>query len=189
MELHLIPGHFSEATAKLLTELARPDARRFRIVGEDAKRHAAELAGLAEASRGASSVVSTHARVMGSRPLATRIEGFGAHPEGRVLVGVHLELIEECGVTLTDLEIGLLGVTCAALAGEEQGAVIIGIGLGPVGAGLPRGAVAEQIHALVKLHEDSVGVVVATAATAEKIGQLDGFVRASLADLVEWRRM
>ncbi len=104
------------------------------------------------------------------------------------MVGVSFEDSPLGGdMTVKDLEIGLLGLACAAVGGEDQGVVAIGAALGPVGVAIPRGTLAEQGRALVSLHGPSMEVLVACPDTAASLGDLAGYVREPLGDLVTYR--
>lgn len=189
MELHLIPGHFSAAAKKVLHRLPEGTSGRFRIAETTGcGKPEIDLAILSEPERGEARSVSGMARVMGSRALPVEVETFGGHPQGRVLLRVAIRPDDQPGVTPKDLEMGLLGLACAALSGEEHGAVLIGGGLGPVGVAVPRGTVAEQIEGLLELHGECVQVMVMTAATWKTLGHAPGFEEAPLGDLVELRR-
>ena len=189
MDLHLIPGHFSDATARLLEGIAGGGPQlRVRSRGESASVDS-EITKLSDVDAGQGRRLEVIARVMGSGALDAVIECFGAQSAGRVLVGLSLDASEPVGATVKDIEMGLLGLACMALAHEEQGVVAIGGSLGPVGAGLPRGTVTEQVVALLDLHGEAVEVIVATPSTAERLGELDDFARGALGDLVEYRRL
>lgn len=168
MEFHLIPGHFSDAATRLLAHL------------DVALGHVAE----GEAQR-----VGVRVRFHSGRVVKATLEAYGARPAGRVFVGLTFENAPPDGMTLKDVELGLLGLACAAMGGEDQGLVAIGSGLGPVGAGVPRGTLAEQTRALLELHGRSAELLVACPDTAESLGELHDFVREPLGDLVTYRRI
>ena len=89
--------------------------------------------------------------------------------------------------TPADVEMHYLGLACTALAHESQGAVLVGSDFGDLDANLA-GTVSEQVRALVERLGQRVVAIVATADTAASVGDLPGFTRSALANLVELRR-
>jgi hypothetical protein len=194
VEFHLIPSLFSDSGPRLLGALGAPEgAMRMIEVDSDQGRlggdvvHSGLLA-LEHVAPGESLHLAGTVKMVGSRPLGARVETFGAFPPGRLLVGLAVDFVEGAGGTLVDLQLGLMGLCCAALGGDDQGFALMGVGLGPVGAGIGRGTVAEQARALLEVLEESIDVVVAAPATARALGVLEGFERRPLGDLTEWRR-
>ena len=189
MDLHLIPGHFSDATERLLTRLA-DGGPQVRLRGRgDVDWSRDSVVALGHVGAGDGRHVDVTAHVMGSRALEGRVESFGAPSAGRVFVGLSLDSADPGAATIKDVEMGLLGLACAALASADQGVVALGGSLGPVGVGLPRGTVAEQVEALLEFHGPAVEVLVATASTAERMGEVPDFARSALGDLIEFRRI
>lgn len=189
MDLHLIPGHFSDAAERMLESLATGGPQ-IRVRGRgETPCEPSDIVALGHVTAGEGKRLEVVARVMASSALDCVIEAFGAPSAGRVLLGVSLDSSDPQGATIKDLELGLLGLACAALAKEEQGVVILGGSLGPVGAGLQRGTVSEQVQTMLEMHGGAVEVIVATASTAERLGVIDDFARSELGNLIEYRRL
>ncbi len=109
----------------------------------------------------------------------------GVRPDRR-LVALSIETTEVRNPA--DLELALMGLACGALATEAQGAVLIGSDLGmPGGAGV-EGTIAEQVRAAIDRHASHLALIIATADTAQSLGDLPSYHRAPLANLVEYRR-
>ena len=168
MEFHLIPGHFSDAVARLLARLDAP---------------------LGELGEGESRQLDVRVRFETGRILAARLDAYGGRPSGAVYVGLAFGGSAPDGMTMKDVELGLLGLACAAMGGDDQGLVAMGSGLGPVAVGVPRGTLAEQGRALLDLHGAALEVLVACPDTATSLGDLEDFVREPLGDLVIYRRI
>ena len=118
------------------------------------------------------------------------IEVAGTPVKERVLIGVSLILPEGRPLAaMRELELGLLGIACAALAGQDQGAVMIGADLGSVAAARESGTVSEQLRRIRDRQGDRLQVLVCTADTAASLGALDGFTYSALGDLREFRRV
>ncbi len=164
-ELHLVPGYFTEAPARLLERLGLAPA-------DGAPRDAMHvepmelLDGLGRRMRG----ILTVRRV--------RLD--------RELVGLTIPKLNVANPA--DLELALLGLSCSALATESQGATLIGMDLGMPGGASIEGTVAEQVDAAIARLGERILVVVATADTARSLGEPPGFLRSELANLVEFRR-
>jgi hypothetical protein len=194
VEFHLIPSLFSDNGPRLLRALGAPEGTMRMIeVDSDQGRLGGDvvlsgLLGLEDVAPGESRYLEGTVKMVGSRPLGARVETFGAFPPGRLLVGLAVDFVEGVGGTLVDLHLGLMALSCAALGGDDQGFVLMGVGLGPVGAGIGRGTVAEQARALLDVLEESIDVVVAAPATARALGVLEGFECRPMGDLTEWRR-
>jgi hypothetical protein len=195
MQAHILAGHFSAGPQALFGALQSGSGAlritRFQADGDEGA-DLAELAlssWLAAVPRGEVRRAHGLARVHGSKELPLRCECFGAGP-GRVFTSIECEhpLKSEGGITFKDVELALLGAACQALAHESQGAVLIGQQLGPVGAGLPRGTVAEEVLAALALHGAAVEQLVLAKDTAEHLSELTGFVRARLGNLVHCSR-
>jgi len=169
MDLHLIPGHFSEAAARLADGIG--------VQVEHVK-------------PGMSQREQVDVPLLAGRSRPAIVEAFGGEPAGRVFVSISFaaDVISEA-MTIKDLEIGLMGLACAAMGGEEQGTVLIGEGLGPVGAGVPRGTLGEQTRALLTLHGEAAQVLVVCPGTSESLGDLGGYLKEPLGDLVTYRLM
>lgn len=191
MQAHILAGHFS-AGPRALFESFAAGAGTLRIESLVAEGDAAPSASLeelaiwlAEVPRGVVRRARGSARVQGSKALVFSCECFGAGP-GRVLTGLDCAhpAKSEGGITFKDVELALLGVACKALAHESQGAVLIGRGLGPVGAGLPHGTIAEELLAALDLHGEAVDQIVLAPDTALHVPSLPGFQRLKLGDLV-----
>ncbi len=169
MDLHLIPGHFSEAATRLAERIGVP---------------------VAHVTPGLSQRTDVDVPLLGGRSRPATVEAFGGEPAGRVFMSISFtdDVISDA-LTIKDLEIGLMGLACAAMGGEEQGAVLIGEALGPVGAGVPRGTLGEQTRALLTLHGEAAQVLVVCPGTSQSLGELDGYLREPLGDLVTYRLM
>ncbi len=191
MQAHILAGHFSAGPRALLEAFAS-GAGTLRLESLAAEGDALPAAGLAELAawlaevpRGAVRRARGTARVHGSKALAFSCECFGAGP-GRVLTGLDCSHPEksEGGITFKDVELALLGAACQALAHESQGVVLIGRGLGPVGAGIPHGTLAEELLVALELHGEAVDQVVLAPDTALYVPPLPGFQRIKLGNLV-----
>ncbi len=188
MDAHLLPGFFSEGPAAWLTRL-QSGAGALRIEGLQAGTEPEVVQWLAQVPQGTTRRAEGKARVPGSRALALSCECFGA-TAGRVLVGLSCADPKSDGTetTFKDVEMALMGVACAALAHEAQGAVIIGDALGPVGAGLAHGTLAEQTQLALDLLGEQVTMVIAAPDTAVSLGVLAGFSAGALGNLTCWTR-
>lgn len=196
LDFHFLPGFFGEGTRRLLSRLERGSGAMRLLSWEAGPRGGAPpresgpgavMGWLAEVPERAGRQARAEARITPGRSFPLEVESFGA-PAARVLVGLHALLPEDAGITLKDVEIAFLGLACAALGGEVQGVILLGSGLGPVGVGLSRGTVAEQVLSAIDLHGEDLALIVATADSAASLGDLSGFVKKTLADLWEYRR-
>lgn len=144
---------------------------------------------LSEVPAGCTRRSEGRARVHGSRMLAFQCESFAA-PSDRVLVSLSCADPKSDGTdtTFKDVELALMGVACAALAHESQGAVLIGVELGLVGAGLSRGTIAEQTQSAIELLGERVTCIIAAPDTARSLGALEGFSAGALGNLTCWTR-
>ncbi len=194
MDLHLIPGYFGDATTRFLGRLFGGAPIRtlgWRIAGGEGVSVElgadAALRRLADTETGATRRVEADGRIPGSRPLPLVVETFAAR-NGRLLVGLFVTLPDEAGVTHKDLEIAFLGLVCAGLGGEDQGAALLGSGLGPIGVGASRGTISEQLVELLSIHGEAIEVLILAPGTAASLGEVPGFVPTALGDLVLYRR-
>jgi hypothetical protein len=105
---------------------------------------------------------------------------------GRVLVAMGFP--GDGALKAVDAELALLGAACSALARESQGAALIGYDLGDPGRFGAEGTVAEQVRAALEVLGDAVLIVLTAPDTAASLGELEGFARRPMADLVEFRR-
>lgn len=186
VDLHYIPGHFGGGTSALLEQLSSGSGH-FRVSRLEDDGDLVWLGGVGDAE---SRSLSGRAHIAASRPIPVTLETFGAPPSGRrILFGVSLDLPEDLGITHKDVEVGLLGIAYSILTREDQGAVLVGAGLGPVGAGLPRGTVADQVLALLSIHGKSVDLIVTPTDTATSLDQLADFARREQGGLFEYRRL
>jgi hypothetical protein len=197
MDLHFIPGWFGEGPRRLLLRLTE-GGQGLHISGWEAGASRTDETGpgagpeatiewLANVPAGTSRKARAQARIPPGRPFPIEIEAFGGRAD-RVLVGLRAVHSPEAGITAKDLELVFLSLACTALSRESQGAVIIGNDLGPVGAGLTVGTVAEQVAMILEVHGEAAEVLILAPDTAESLGELPGFRRRALAGLVELRR-
>lgn len=177
LELHLIPGTFSESGRRAVALLAGPGAV-LQAVNLDAPegrsgREAAEW--LAAADRGERRRATGRFRLPGGRAHPMHVETMGAAPDSRLIVALGVAAggvdgSEETQRTLRDIELALLGFAFQVLSREEDGAVFIGAGIGRAGAGLPRGPLREQVGGFLDVHGDAIEVAVLTASTDDAAG-------------------
>lgn len=198
LELHFLPGLFAAGTDGLLTRIAdgetRLTIRDLMDPGTEGAPHDTEegLTWLGEPRAGESRRLEATALLPGAGRARCAMQSFGVGPGDRAMFGLGLDVKREAtgpgGPTIKDWEIGLLGLACAALAGEDQGAVLLGNDLGPVGVGLARGTVSEQLEGLLQVLGESVEVMVLAPGTAASLPWDAAFEVGSLGDLEERRR-
>ncbi len=185
MDFKLIPGWFSESCERVLARLASGSPLRLGAEpdrGFDADRVLSDL------ERGEGRWQGP-ARVPGGPPLNATL-AIWKEAGGRPLLALCVEPPpKNAAITGKDLELALLGIACAALAKESQGAVLLGQALGPVGAGLERGTVADQVQQLLALHDENIEVIVVPEDTARALPSLLGFEPRRLGNLLELRRV
>jgi hypothetical protein len=181
VELHLVPGFFGDAPLRLLEALrsgypfAAAEGGPLAIPGGDPgpREERCDL---------------LSARVGLGPPLPLRLRRYRLL-DGRLLVGLEAVLEDPgLGTTGKDLEIAALGLGCAALARDSQGALLVGEDLGVLGAGLARQGLPDQVRELVSLHGPSLALLVLAPDTARGLSELPGFGIERLGDLVLARR-
>jgi len=190
LAMHFVPGIFGTAPGRLLARLLEGSAglevQDLRPV--DSEGGSGDVSDwLGSPPQGEARQAVAMASLGGRKGLRLRLETLGASPAGRLLVGLELEAMKEGLWTHKDLEIALMALACAALSGESQGAVLIGPHLGPVGVGLGRGGVHEQVRGLLEILGAHVGLIVASPDTAAGLDDLGGFTREPLGDLAAFR--
>jgi hypothetical protein len=185
LDFHLIPGWFSESCDRVLARLAAGSPVRLADpAGGEVQFKRRDAPGESVPTRWMGV-----ARVAQCPPLAAALTVW-AEPTGRALLSLSIDPPPKGSeVTAKDLELSLLGLACAALAKESQGAVILGHDLGPVGAGLERATLAEQVQQLLALHGESIEVIVIPEDTARSLPSLIGFEPRRLGNLLELRRV
>ena len=193
LDFHYLPGLFGGGGARLLGRiLAGVGSWRVRSLRADgAPASSAEEIGAwlvatgPDDRRSASLVIGAE----GGSSWEGELELAGTPLPGRILLGVSLALPDGRPLgAMRELELGLLAITCAGLAGEDQGAVLIGSDLGSVAAARGPGTVAEQLRAVLGRQGDRLQILVCTADTAASLGSLEGFEASRLGDLREFRR-
>jgi hypothetical protein len=164
LDLHFIPGYFSDGTDRVLAALG--------------------VEGLGEDQEGVGREVSVRGAVLPGRLRLVR-----AASGDRVFADLAVPLDPERGPgAMQALEIEILRLACAALAHESQGALLVGQDLGEVDASAG-GTVAEQVLLRLEATGERIGLIVVAADTAARLGEIAGFQRAPLGDLVEYRRV
>ena len=199
LSLHLVPGMFVEGTRRLVERLLAgagglsverlaPSDETPPYSDETRPRSLEDLQEWLEGcALGEVRKITLDGRLGASPPLQLELEVLGARPEGRKLLGLELTARARPMWTIKDFEIALMGVACAALSGQSQGAALIGGQLGPVGVGAVTGTVAEQVSALLGILERRVQVVIAAPDTAASLDQIPSYARSAMADLSEFR--
>jgi len=197
--LHLVPGMFGEGTRRLVERLLAGAGGLSveRLAHSDESPPCSdetppcsleELPAWFEGcAPGEVRKITLDGRLGASPPLKLELEVLGSRPEGRNLLGLELKSRARPVWTIKDFEITLMGVACAALSGQSQGAALIGDQLGPVGVGAVTGTVAEQTSALLGILGRRVQVVIVAPDTAASLDQIPSYARSPMADLVEFR--
>lgn len=190
LTLHFLPGMFASGTGGLLEAMERGSGafviRELEVAGE--VEHpvpyldATPPGTVRQAQvRGA---LHTGVRVGG------RLEAHGAKPPGRVVTLLGLEPAGggETRRRRLDMELAVMGLACGALAHESHGAAVIGSDLPAPEEPTAAGTVAEQVRGVLQAAGERAALVVAAPDTAASLGELPGFARRPLGDLVEYRR-
>jgi hypothetical protein len=193
LDLLYLPGLFGAGAERLLGRLIAGigswRVRSLRAPGAPAGGAADVGAWLAATDSGECRVASLELGAAEGGSWSGKLEVAGTPIPGRQLVAISLFLPAGRPLgAMRALELGLLGIACAALAGEDQGAVLIGADLGSAAASRGPGTVSEQLRRILGDQGDRLQVVVCTADTAASLGPLEGFVDGSLGDLREFRR-
>jgi hypothetical protein len=171
LELHLLPGHFSEGGQRAIDTLTGEGAilRAVNLAREDDEAEGDVAQWLKEVPTGERRRARGRFRIPGGRAHPLQIEVLGGQPEGRLHVAVRMAWDRASGSTHKDLELAILGLACQILVREDHMAALVGGELGPVAAGLPRGSFGEQIAALLEFHDSNIEVLIMPTEVAQGV--------------------
>jgi hypothetical protein len=190
LELHFFPGLFAEGVPRFLRRLEGGSGAELKAVLDSSLEGDPSVADVLAHLLAVEGVTTRRARfaarLITGGSAEVSLEVAGAHPAGRQLCRLLVETRKE--EDLRDLEQVVLGLACAALAKDGQGACLIGATLGAVGVGAGRGTVTEQLRGALAVLEDAVDVLLLGPDTAERFGVPAGWVATPLGELVQLRR-
>lgn len=184
IDLHFLPSLFSPGAAVALEVLGRSQPALAPLnSAEGARLQALEIPAPATSVR-----ARTRLRIAGRAAVSTEIELYGLRPEGRAALGLRFDGTGVATATQKDLEIAIMSLAMSALSREEEGAFLIGSGLGPVGAGIPHGPLGEQVQEAIALHGDAIELLLLARGTADGLVLPAHLSWREVGPLVEYRR-
>lgn len=184
IDVHLLPSLFSDGAGPALEALAGGHPS---LAPRD-EETAVRLRALESPAPGTSVRARADLRVAGRGLVPTEVELFGARPAGRALLGLCFDGREATRLTLKDLEVAILSFAMRALGADEQGAVLAGADLGPVGAGLEHGPLATELSRLAAARADALELLLLAPETAEDFRPPADFHPEPRGPLVQYRR-
>lgn len=190
-ELHYHPGYFSEGVKRLFLKL-ESGATLFRMRDAKASTEGVAYAGealydwLSSPNLGELRRATANFTADGGGPTFTgELITLGRSAERSIAIVSWPESIQVGG---TDVELGFMGLGCAALAVEAQGAAILGRDLGRTVPSAECGSIADEVLEKVAQRNQGILLFLTTADTARSLGEVAGYSSAPLANLFEYRR-